>query len=259
MAGHNASQAKIHEQNALQNCHPRGNNQELVDSEQVEISQSPNLRTRKRNRGEDEEEDELALPTKYTRIRTSAMPGLENWEAVTLCQLAKRDPESVCDLLDGGKAEINRQRIKIESLEAEIKQDKKRIKTLNYEMEQLLLQNVEDFGTKKASDDTINSMWCQLSYKIKNTISNYSTEWPQHETSSINGIEYDRHVQSTSSDQIPGMRDSLKRRQLWSLLFCNIFAALDRCYLGNIGGPMARLIASLGMPKESTFTSCLLS
>ncbi|KAL7909219.1 hypothetical protein GGI35DRAFT_493221 [Trichoderma velutinum] len=257
----------MHEQNALQNCHLRGNDQKLVNSGQVAINQDPNPRTRKRNRAKDEEEDELALQTKYNRKQTPAMPGLENWEAFTLCKLAKSDPASVCNLLDGYRNEIERQRIRIKSLQAEIKKEKKsheaeikqekrsreedrcilnnRIKTLKVDMEKLLLQNVEDFGTKKASDDTIKSMWLQISYKIKNTVSNYFTEWPQYETISINGIEYDRPVQSTSASRIFAVRDSLKRRQLWGHLYCSIFAALRRYYLGDIGGSMARVIADL--------------
>lgn len=252
-----------------------------MNSGQVAIGQGPNTRTRKRNRVKDEEEDELASPMKYTRMHTSATPGVENWQAFTLCQLAKSDPESVCDLLDGNRAIIERQRITIKSLEAKIEQEKKsyeaeikqekklheenrrildnRIKALTCEMEKLLLQNMEDFGTKKVSDDTIKSMWGQLSYKIKNTVSNYFTEWPQDETISINGIECTVSTQSKSDDQILAVRDSIKRRQLWGNLFFNIFGALSHYHLGHVGGSMARLITHLGMPKESIFTSCILS
>lgn len=270
MADHKASQAEVQEQNTLQNYHSYVDNQQLVGSGQVAISQGPNTRARKRNRVKDEEEDELASPMTYTRMCTSATPVMENWEAYALCQLAKSNPESVCHLLDGNRAEIERQRTKIKSLEAEIKQEKKsheenrrildnRIKVLSCEMEQLLLQNTEDFGTKKASDDTIKRMWGQLSYKIKNTVSNYFTEWPQDETISINGVEYGRPAESTSADQILAVRDSLKRRQLWGHLYCNIFAAVSRYHLGYFSAAMARLIAHLGMLKEPTFTSCLLS
>ncbi|KAF3074584.1 hypothetical protein CFAM422_002916 [Trichoderma lentiforme] len=267
MAGHNASQTKIQEQNALQNYHSGGNNQQLVGSGQVSISQGPNTRARKRIRVKDEEEDELASVTKYTRTRTSATPGVENWETYTLCQLAKSNPESVCDLLDAYKAEFQRQRIKIKSLEAEIKQEKKsheeevqqekksheenrrilgdRIKTLTQDMEKLVLQNMVDFGIKKASDDTIKGMWWQLSYKIKNTVSNYFTERPQDETISVGGIEYHIPAEPTPAGRILAVRDSLKRRQLWGSLFCNIFAAHTRCHLGYIGGSMARLISHL--------------
>ncbi|OPB43007.1 hypothetical protein A0O28_0086430 [Trichoderma guizhouense] len=256
MAGHNASQTKIQEQNALQNYHSRGNNQQLAGSGQVAISQGPNTRARKRNRVKDEEEDELASPMKYTRTRISATPGVENWEAYALCELAKSNPESVCHLLDGNRAEIERQRIKIKSLEAEIKQEKKsheenrrilgeRIKTLTKDMHKLLLQNMVEFGIKKASDDTIKGMWWQLSYKIKNTASNYFTEWPQDETISVGGIEYHIPAQPTPAGQILAVRDSLKRRQLWGHLFCNIFAANTHCHLGYVGVSIARLIDHL--------------
>ncbi|PNP54384.1 hypothetical protein THARTR1_05591 [Trichoderma harzianum] len=259
------------EQNAIQNCHSYGNNQELVNSGQVSISQGPNTRARKRHRVKDEEEDELASPMKYTRMSTSATPRVANWEACTLCQLFKSDPESLYDLLDGNRAEIQRQRIKIKSLEAELKQEREsheaelkqekksheenrrirdnRIKTLTFEMEQLIVQSMEDFGTKKVSDNAIKSMWGRLSYKIKNTVSNYFTEWPQEETISINGIEYHRPAESTSADRILAVRDSLKRRQLWGHLYCNIFAAVSRYHLGNIGGSMARLTAQLDVNK----------
>ncbi|KAL7800434.1 hypothetical protein V8C43DRAFT_327237 [Trichoderma afarasin] len=254
-AGHKASQAEIQEQSTLQNYHSYVNNQQLVGSGQVAISQGPNTRARKRSRVKDEEEDELASPMKYTRTCTSATPVVENWEAYALCQLAKSNPESVCHLLDGNRAEIERQRIKIKSLKAEIKQEKKlneenrrifdnRIKALTCEMAQLL-QNTEDVGTKKASDDTIKSMWWQLSYKIKNTVSNYFTEWPQDETISINGIEHPVAAQSKSDDQVLALRDSLKRRQLWGHLFCHIFAALSHYHLRHIGGSIARLITLL--------------
>ncbi|PKK48303.1 hypothetical protein CI102_8232 [Trichoderma harzianum] len=256
MAGHNASKTKIQEKNVLQNCHSGGNNQQLVGSGQVAISQGPNTRTRKRIRVKDEEEDELASATNYTKTRTSATPGVENWKAYTLCQLAKSDPESVCDLLDAYKAEFERQRIKIKSLEAEIKQEKKsheeevqqekksheenrrilgdRIKALTHDMEKLVLQNMIDFGIKKASDDTIKGMWWQLSYKIKNTVSNYFTERPQDETISVGGIEYHIPAQPTPAGRILAVRDSLKRRQLWGHLYCNIFAPHSRCHLGYI-------------------------
>ncbi|KAJ4861039.1 hypothetical protein T069G_06027 [Trichoderma breve] len=256
MAGHDASQTKIQEQNASQNYHSCGNNQQLVSSGQAAVSQGPNTRARKRNRVKDEEEDELASVTKYTKTRTSATPGVKNWKAYTLCQLAKSDPESVCDLLDGNEAEIERQRVKIKSLEAEIKQEKKsheenrrildnKIKALTCQMGQLLAQNAEDFGTKKASDDTIKGMWWQLSYKIKNTVSNYFTERPQDETISVGGIEYHIPAKPTPAGRILAVRDSLKRRQIWGHLYCNIFAPHSRCHLGYIGGSMARRIAHL--------------
>ncbi|KKP07553.1 hypothetical protein THAR02_00349 [Trichoderma harzianum] len=187
-----------------------------------------------------------------------------SWLAQDKWQLAKvriHAPESEIE------AEIERQRIKIKSLEAEIKREKKshekeikqekksheencrilgdRINTLHNDMEKLLLQNMVDFGIKKASDDTIKGMWWQLSYKIKNTVSNYFTERPQDETISVGGIEYHIPAKPTPAGRILAVRDSLKRRQLWGILFCNIFAARTRCQLGYIGASMARLIAHL--------------
>ncbi|KAL7961454.1 hypothetical protein V8C34DRAFT_311946 [Trichoderma compactum] len=247
IVGQNALRTRIRGQDASQLSHPRSNNQELVNPGLVAMAQ----RIKKRNRGEDEEEDELALPTKYIRMRTSAMPGVENWEAFTLSQLAQRDPEALCDLLDANRAEFKRQRIEMKSLEAEVKQERKthretcgrlssEIKTLKIEMEKLLLQNM-DFGTKKASDDTIQSRWWQLTNKIKNIVSNYFTEWPQGEAISVNGTEYDRQAQSIPADHILALRQSIKRRQLWLRLFCNIFSGDSDHFHGKIGGTIARL------------------
>ncbi|KAL6828350.1 hypothetical protein V8C40DRAFT_264323 [Trichoderma camerunense] len=256
MAGHNDSQTEIHEQNVPSDSHLGSNDQELENSELVVIGQRPAPCTRKRNRVKDEEEDELAMPARYSRIRTSTMPGAENWEAFALSQLAQRDPQVVCDLLDSNRAEIKRQRVKIKSLEAEISQEKKsheeqrskltkKMKALRIQNQNFLLQNREDFGTKKASDDTIKGMWWQLSYKIKNTVSNYFTERPQDETIFVNGIEYHIPPQSKSRDQILAIRDSIKRRQLWNAIFYHIFSGNSRYSLGNIGGPIARLLADL--------------
>ncbi|KAL6788340.1 hypothetical protein J3E68DRAFT_444942 [Trichoderma sp. SZMC 28012] len=260
MFGHNA---KIHEQNVPQNSHTRGNNQELVNSGQMAISQRLAPGTRKRIRSEDEEEDELAMPTKYGGMRTFAMPGVENWEAFTLSQLARRDPEVVCDLLDATRADLKRHQIKIRSLEAEINREaklheEKRIKLINIvkrlriDNRNLLQEKVEDFGTKKASDDTIISIWLQLSSKIKNIVSNYFTEWHQAETMSTNGIEYDGFAQSQSFDQIPAVRDSIKRRQLWGTIFHHIFSGNSLYHVGNIGRPIARLIADLDPYKPQS-------
>lgn len=269
MVGHDDSQIEIHEQNVPSDSHLGSNDQELANARLVVISQPPAPGTRKRNRVKDEEEDELAMPARYSRMRTSAMPGAENWEAFALYQLAQRDPQVVCDLLDSNRAEIKRQRVKIKSLETEISREKKsheeqrskltkKMKTLRIENQNLLLQNREDFGTKKASDDTIKSMLWQLSYKIKNIVSNYFTEWPQAETMSTNDIGFDGFAQSELFDQIPAVRDSIKRRQLWSAIFYHIFSGNSRYSLGNIGGPIARLIADLGTPEELLFVSCLL-
>ncbi|EHK15659.1 uncharacterized protein TRIVIDRAFT_228685 [Trichoderma virens Gv29-8] len=176
------------------------------------ISKRPNTNGRKRIRSEDEE-DELAWSVRQTRTRTSAMPGLENWEAFAMRQLAERDPEVICAMLDATRAEIRQRCNKIKFLEAKIEHVKKteeekrcklddEIGALRNEMHNLLLEKTEDFGTTKTSDDTIKSMWWKLSYKIKNIVSNYFTEWPQGETIAINDIEDDQHEQITPADHI---------------------------------------------------------
>lgn len=259
MAAYNTSQTEIHEQNVPQNANSHIYNQELANSGQMAISQHLISCAGKRIRGGDEEADELASPTKYSRMCTSAMPGVENWEAFTLCQLAQRDPQVVCDLLDANKADLKRHQIKIKSLEAQIEREAKayeekcytlrnKMKTLRIENQKLLLRNREDFGTKKASDDTIKSKWWQLSYKIKNIVSYHFTEWPQDDTISIKRIEYDRHAQSISAGQLFAVRDSIKRRHLWHSLFCQIFDGLNYSYFGDISRPIACLIADLGTP-----------
>ncbi|KAL7950825.1 hypothetical protein V8C42DRAFT_340422 [Trichoderma barbatum] len=252
IAGRDSSRTTTQRGNAPPDSFSSDSDQGLVSSGRVAISQHPNPKTRKRVRIDDEE-DELVLPAKQTRMRTPAMPGLENWEAFTLKALAQRDPEALCALLDASRAENKRRCSQIEHLEAVIEHEKesqkekrcslnKEIKVLRKKME-ALLKNPTDFGTKKASDDTIKSMWCQLSYRIKNTVSNYFTEWPQEEMIVINGVEYDQHAQSAWADEIMHTRRSIGRRQLWNTLFRDVFSGNEEDCHGEIGGMLARLIS----------------
>ncbi|KAL7936287.1 hypothetical protein V8C35DRAFT_333333 [Trichoderma chlorosporum] len=230
----------------------RGNNRESTNPG-ISVSQHPNANGKKRSRLEDED-DELSRPGRQTRTRISVTSVLENWEMCLVRQLVQRDPEVICNLLNSSRINIARLHEQIASLQSEIEREgsshedeiftlNEENKTLRIEMERLLTSNTSDFGTKKASDDTIRSIWWKLSYKVKNIVSNYFTEWPEEDTVFINGIKYDRNTQLISADEMIDLQRSLQRRQLWRALFHNIFSGNGKDCHGNIGGTFARLLS----------------
>lgn len=235
--------------------------QERARSKEAAVSRWRIPKNRKRRRIEDE--DELAEPAHYTK--TPMPTSIVTWQVDMLAEMAKHNPDFIHDLLNTADVESTKQRDKINTLESAIIHEREKheekeqlhnekYKSLEERFAKLRIQAAsalrgesEDTDIAKVSDETIVREWSELSYNIKNFVSDQFTEKPQDETGILQKImNWPYAWPMIPIDEISGLRKSILRRGLWFMIHHHIFSKYGKNWCGNISQALAHHIAKQG-------------